>query len=37
MDVNNRIMVLDEGIDEDIEEMTTCCKTGGPVPLKTVK
>jgi hypothetical protein len=27
METNSGVVVLDEGSDGDIEEMTTCCKT----------
>lgn len=34
MDANDGILVLDEGVDENLEELTTCCKTGATT-LKT--
>jgi len=37
MEENKRIVVLDEGIEEDLGELANCCKTGAPAPVKTTK
>jgi len=36
MEENNRIMVLDEGCDETLEELAACCKPGGPAVVKSI-
>jgi hypothetical protein len=30
----NEIVVLDEGTEEALEALSTCCKTNSPMPLK---
>jgi hypothetical protein len=37
MEENNRILVLDEGVAEELEELAGCCKPGAPTKLQTAK
>jgi hypothetical protein len=37
MEANDCIMVLDEGVDEELAEMTTCCKASAPVKFPSTK
>jgi hypothetical protein len=34
MEENESIMVLDAGVNEEIEELRECCKAGAPVRFK---
>jgi len=37
MEENDRILVLDEGVDEEIAGLATCCKPTAPTKFQTVK
>jgi hypothetical protein len=37
MEENDRIQVLDEGVDEELEELAACCKPSAPTKFQTAK
>jgi hypothetical protein len=37
MEENDKILVLDEGVDEEFVELAGCCKPTAPTKLKTAK
>jgi hypothetical protein len=37
MEENESIRVLEEGIDDESEELATCCKTGAPAKFQVAK